>query len=377
MLKKLLKPDWKNSNLNISATLAEFLNAPNSNATLPVLKEELKKGYRNVVFICLDGMGINPINKNLKRKAILRKNIVQTLTSTFPSTTTNATTSLITNKFPLEHGWLGWSLHFDEINKNIDIYLHRDSQSTEKVDFIYPLADNGDCYFDNAKTDYEIVAVLPEYVKTKTQNRINTEDEQELFDEILKVCKKNGKHFVYAYNPEPDSTMHNFGVKSKQAKEKIKAINKMVEELHNELEDTLIIITADHGQIDVKGYTEFYKDKELNDMLECVPYLDARTPAFIVKKGMEQEFEVKFNKKYGKDFKLFKTKDLIEQNYFGERGNYGKILGDYIAVGTYTHKQFISYEKMPRFKGHHTSLTEEMLVPLILLKKEKEKENAR
>lgn len=376
-MKKLIKPDWQNSILNISATLSEFLNAPNNNATLPILKEELNKGYKNVVFICLDGMGINPIKKNLKRKDFLRKNIVQTLTSTFPSTTTNATTSLATNKLPLEHGWLGWSLHFEEINRNIDIYLHSDSQTGEKVDFIYPIGDNSDCYFDNAKTDYEIIAVMPEYCKTKTQNRINVENEKELFGEILNVCKKEGKHFIYAYNPEPDSTMHEYGVTSKEAKEKIRFINEEVEKLYSELEDVLLIITADHGQIDVKGYTEFYKDKELNDMLECVPYLDARTPAFIVKKEKEQEFESKFNKKYGKDFKLFKTKDLIEQNYFGERGEYGKILGDYIAVGTYTHKQFVSYENMPRFKGHHTSLTEEMLVPLILLKKEKEKENAR
>lgn len=370
MLKKLIKPDWQNSNLNISATLAEFLNAPNNNATLPILKEELNKGYKNVVFICFDGMGINPIKKNLKRKDFLRKNIVQTLTSTFPSTTTNATTSLITNKLPLEHGWLGWSLHFEEINKNVDIYLHSDSQTSEAVDYIYPLVDNGDCYFDHAKTDYKITAILPIYVQTKTE-KIAFETESEMIEKIKEVCSQDGKQFVYAYCPEPDSTMHKFGVKSLEAKEKIKAINESVEKLYNELEDTLIIITADHGQVDIKGYTEFYKDKELNDMLECVPYLDARTPAFIVKKGMEQEFENKFTKKYGKDFKLFKTKDLIEQNYFGERGNYGKILGDYIAVGTYTHKQFISFENMPRFKGHHTSLTEEMFVPLILLKKEK------
>ena len=32
-MKKLYKPDWNNSNLNISATLAEFLNAPNKNST--------------------------------------------------------------------------------------------------------------------------------------------------------------------------------------------------------------------------------------------------------------------------------------------------------------------------------------------------------
>jgi len=104
-------------------------------------------------------------------------------------------------------------------------------------------------------------------------------------------------------------------------------------------------------------------------MLAYTPYLDARTPAFIVKKGKEKEFEKLFEERYGKDFKLFKSSNLINQGYFGNNGNYGYLLGDYIAIGTYTHKQFISYENMPRFKGHHTSLTEEMEVPLIILKK--------
>lgn len=367
-MKKFFKPDWENSNLNISATLAEFLNAPNKNKTLPILKDELNKDYKNIVFICLDGLGINPLKKNLKRKDFLRKNIVQTLTSIFPSTTTNATTSLATNKLPLEHGWLGWSLHFKDINRNIDIYLGTDSQTGEIVDYKYKIADNGDCYFDNVKSDYNITAILPAYVKTKTENKIVVENEFEMIDQIRKVCNSSGKQFIYAYSPEPDSTMHQFGVTSIEAKEKINLINKKIEQLYNEVDDTLIIITADHGQIDVKGYLEFYKDKELNAMLECVPFLDARTPAFIVKKGFELEFELKFNKKYGKDFHICKTKDLLEQNYFGSEGEYGYLLGDYIAIGTYTHKQFVSYESMPRFKGHHTSLTEEMLVPLILLK---------
>ena len=172
--------------------------------------------------------------------------------------------------------------------------------------------------------------------------------------------------------PEPDATMHEFGVTSIEAKNKIKSINTEMEKLYNDLDDTLIIITADHGQIDVEGYTEFYKDKELNNMLKCTPYLDARTPAFIVKKGKEKEFETKFKQKYGKDYKLFKSQDLINKGYFGTSGEYGYLLGDYIAIGTYTHKQFLSHENSPRFKGHHTSLTEEMKVPLIILKKEKE-----
>ncbi len=372
-MKRLIKPNWKKSNLNISATLAEFLGVLNTNATLPILKKELSKRYKNVVFICFDGMGINPIVKNLNKNDFLRRNIKKTLTSTFPSTTTNATTSLATNLLPLQHGWFGWSLHFEDIRQNVDIYLHANSQTGEKLDYKYPIADNSNCYFDNANTDYNITPILPVYVQTKSEDKkIAIENEFDLCKAIKKVCNKKGKQFIYAYLPEPDSTMHDFGITSIEAKNKIESINTEIEKLYNDLENTLIIITADHGQIDVEDYIEFYKDKELNELLECVPYLDARTPAFIVKKGYERQFETKFKQKYGKDFKLFKSKDLIDRGYFGTSGEYGYLLGDYIAIGTHTHKQFLAHEKAPRFKGHHTSLTEEMKVPLIILKKGKE-----
>ena len=369
-MKRFIKPNWKQSNLNISATLAEFLGAPNSNATLPILKQELAKGYKNVVFICLDGFGINPIKINLSKNSFLRKNIKQVLTSTFPSTTTCATTSLTSNKLPLEHGWFGWCLYFEEINKIIDLYPGTNSLTGEKIDYTYPISNNANCYFNNTNSQYEINPVLPHFVKTKNEDiKIIIQNEIDLCKEIKEVCNKPGKQFVYSYIPEPDATMHIYGVSSKEAKEKIETINKLIEDLYNDLTDTLIIITADHGQVDITGYVDFYKDKELNEMLTCPAFLDGRTPAFNVKKGMKGKFEKLFKNRYGKDFKLYKSSELIKKGYFGNKGEYGHLLGDYIAIGTYTHKQFIGVENMKRFNGHHTSLTEEMQVPLIILKK--------
>lgn len=196
-MKNFIKPNWEQSNISISATLAEFLGSSNKNATLPALKTKLSTGYKNIIFICLDGMGINPIKINLDKTSFLRKNISQVLTSTSPSTTTNATTSLSSNKYPLEHGWFGWGLHFGEINRNIDIYLHADSQTGDKVEYSYPIYNNADCYFNHTSSDYEINAVIPEYVKTgNLSTRINIENEFELCDAIRKICSKAGTIYI-------------------------------------------------------------------------------------------------------------------------------------------------------------------------------------
>ena len=135
-----------------------------------------------------------------------------------------------------------------------------------------------------------------------------------------------------------------------------------------ETKDTLFVVTADHGQIDGEGYVDLYKDVKLLDMLEIYPYLEPRAIAFKVKKGKQKEFEDYFKSKYEEDFKLFKTKDLLRENFFGSFGDKADLLGDYIAIGTYTHKLALLTPAMPRLKGHHTGLTEEMEVPLILLR---------
>ena len=56
-------------------------------------------------------------------------------------------------------------------------------------------------------------------------------------------------------------------------------------------------------------------------------------------------------------------------NVFGPIGDKGYLLGDFIAIGTDTHKIGWLTPNQHKFLGHHTSLTEEMMVPLILLKK--------
>lgn len=365
---KFIKPNFKKNIVNISATFAEYLGAKNKNHTLKILNKELQKDYKNIVFIIFDGMGINPLKINLNNNDFLRSNTKDTLTSTFPSTTTNATTTLLTNKYPLEHGWLAWSVYFEELGRAIDIYLSQDSYTKEKIDenFVFnrlPI----NAYYENTKTDYTINRVVPPYFKDGLKdNRYNFEETDDMFKYIKEICDKDGKQFIYSYSPEPDHTMHEEGVSSKKAKEVIIDLNKKISKLAKETKDTLFVITADHGQTDVAGYINIYENKEIMELLKEKPYLEPRATAFKIKEGKEKEFIKLFNKYYGKDFKLFKSEKLLKNNYFGVKNGENKVfLADYIAVCK-TNKVFRFSENSHYFKGHHTSLGKEMQVPLII-----------
>lgn len=371
MKKQLIKPDFFRNIINISATLAEFLNCPNDKPTLPALQKELEKGYKNVVFLILDGLGMHPVEKNLASDSFLRRNIKQAITSVFPSTTTNATTTYLTNKYPMEHGWFGWSLYFEELKRAVDIFPCRDSFTEEPVDKAYiKRALPVEPYYKKAKSGYATNVVVPEYWDNDYENRYVWNSISEMFNYIETICKKAGKQFVYAYCSEPDSTMHRYGVSSSEARRVINELNDGIEALYAELTDTLFIISADHGQIDVGGQIKLYEDEELTAMLEWPQFLEARAAAFKVKEDCREKFEEVFNRKYGEDFELFAVEKLIEDNYFGGnfKGEHAKRLGDYIAVGT-TDKILQLTPLSHPFKGHHTSLTEEMEVPLIFIGK--------
>ncbi|MGI6255771.1 MAG: alkaline phosphatase family protein [Acutalibacter sp.] len=369
-MNQLITPDFHRSVVNISATLAELLGAPNQNTTLPVLEKELEKGYAKVVFLCFDGLGIHPLHQNLEEGDFLFQHLRQTLLSTFPSTTTNATRSLLTNQLPLEHGWFGWSMHFPQLHQNVDIFLGRDSASRKAVDMSDPPMDLADYYFDRGDGSWGIHTVFPAYVQVKHPERNHVfRTFEEFLSAIQACCRQPGRQFVYAYYPEPDSTMHTHGVTSPEAQCVIQQISRGLKDLHQAMEDTLFVVSADHGQVDVTDYIPLYEDEALMELLEIYPFLEARAPAFLVKQGCKQEFEAYFQAKYGEDFLLFRAQDLVEKGYFGQRGDKASLLGDYIAVGTYTHKQALLTPHSTRFKGHHTSLTEEMEVPLILLGK--------
>ena len=367
-MKPWIYPDFSNGVGNISATLAEFLHAPNQDPVLPVLQEALSRDYKNVVYLCFDGLGIYPMERGLGKNDLLRKHTVQVLTSTFPSTTTNATRTLMTNRLPLEHGWFGWSLHFPKLERNVDIFLRQDSLTRERVrPQDYPI-DQGTYYFDQSQTERHIHTVFPDYIPVTNRKGNRTfRTLGEFWQALEESCREAGPGFVYGYCPEPDAVMHQQGVSSPQAREVMGEISRGIQNFLKTVKDTLLIVSADHGQVDIAGYVDLYGDEKLMGMLKTYPFLEARAPAFLVKPQYRREFESYFQEKYAQDFQLFASEHLIERGVFGERGSMGYLLGDYIALGTYTHKIALLTPHSKRFKGHHTSMTEEMEVPLILL----------
>ena len=364
-------PNYKKNIINISATFAKFLGKETNIPTLKKLEKELAKGYEKVVFIIFDGLGINPIKLNMDKNCLLYKNIKQKLTSVFPSTTTNATTTLMSCKYPMEHGWFGWSLYFEEVGKAIDIYMAKQSGTGEPVDKNYvPNKLPFTAYYLDTQSEYTINTVFQDYVVNgRSENNYIYQTEKEMAEHIINICKKEGKQFVYSYCGQPDYTMHDFGTSSKEAKEKTAEIVALFENMVNSCKNTLFVVTADHGQVDIHDYVPLYEDKEILDLLRTVPYMEPRATAFNVKPDCKEKFEKLFKEKYGKDFKLYKSETLIDNGVFGLKDCNGhkELLGDYISISKKEDKMFLLTPISAKHKGHHTCTGKEMWVPLIMV----------
>jgi len=376
---KTVFPDFNNSILNVSSTLMNYLGKENGSTKIKMLEEMLAKNNKNVALIIIDGLGQRVLETHLSKNSFLRKHTVQTITSVFPSTTTNATTTLITATPPAAHGWFGWAMDFKEISKTVVLFKNCDYYTGD------PLAEDDFTrkrlpfkhFFSHPRDEVDVCMFMPSSINMKNEGEEchYFSDLNDLINKLNWICKEEGTKFLYGYYSELDSVMHEFGADSRSTKEVLEQLDAQLKKLASNNPDSLFVITADHGHIDIKGFVDIYKDEEVMQLLDANLSLEPRAAAFRVKSGMKEKFKQAFSK-YSADFNLIETSDLIEKGIFGKFDNsaHKEFLGDFIAVGTETNKMMVFaddkryYKSKSPYKGHHTGLTEaEMVVPLIIV----------
>ena len=74
---------------------------------------------------------------------------------------------------------------------------------------------------------------------------------------IEMLCKNTDEKFIMAYSDNPDGLLHKFGASSEEAKNFIEEAEEKIQNMCNNLpDDTILIISADHGHKDIeKVYT--------------------------------------------------------------------------------------------------------------------------
>ena len=378
----IIFPNYNNSILNLINSILRSYNVQTKYDGLTILDNYLKKQYKNVVLIILDGMGEH-ILKNISPNGFFRSNQADIITSVCPSATTSAITTYYSGKPPIETGWIAMSQYFKEYGRAIEMLREKDSYTGKEIKDarmdVYDLIKYETIYSQIEKAAPEVRAyeINPTYCRARSKRNLNANDIDIMCDSIESICNNKDKNFILAYSDNPDVLLHKFGCNSNEVKEYIINAELRIKELYEKLKDTntLVIVSADHGHKDIE---KVYNNLELDDIQECLimpPSLESRVVSFWVKEDKKEKFERIFKEKFDKEFLLYTKKELLEKNMLGFGNKHPKIddfIGDYIAlsIGSSIIKlgTNIGKEKSNK-KSTHCGLTrEEMEVPLIIIK---------
>ena len=373
------KVNYEECITNVACSILKYFNCNYYHKTIKILDDILsQKQPNNVILILFDGLGSRILDKSLTKDSFLLKNRIKEITSVFPSTTASSTISIQTGLNPSEHGWLGWFNYISPIDSIIqlfwDIEKGKSPKSEKNQEFL------------KIKQKFLSPKRLVDVIKEKGNDTFSIspydEYKYKTLDEMFEIIKekieiKNGKKkFMYVYNSEPDSTMHKKGCDSKEALQKILERNNKLEEFYETSidKDTLIIVLADHGHINV-DYINLCDYPDIKELIQKNIYIENRCPMFKIKEGKENLFKELFEKYFGEYFYLLSKEQIKKKKIFGEI-NYKEnelfesSLGDFMAINkNNNNKALISDNDFKMKSVHGGNSDNEVYIPLIVLNK--------
>ena len=360
--------NYNDSIVNLISSILKYFGAEYNHSTLKEVDELLEEQCRNVVVLLLDGMGVDSLLYHLDDKGFFRRNMIKEYSTVFPPTTTAAITTMECGLTPNEHGWLGWSLYFSELDRIVDIFTNMEKdKELQAADY------NVAKRFMPYQSVYEKIMAAGKgdaySVSQFGSNRIDTFDE--LTCEIERLCSDPRRKYINGYWNNPDHLMHEYGCYSSMVSENIKELEHKIEDMCQRLSDTLVIITADHGHTSTDYYVLSDYPK-LFSMLKRSISIEPRATAFHIKDGYIDDFPEEFHKNFGDDFLLYSKEEVIEKKLFGTGKMHPKFIefiGDYMAIAIKDKGLEYTRSSM-QFVSHHAGLTaKEMIIPLIAVGK--------
>ncbi len=369
-----VKNNYNECLTNLACSIRKYFELDYKHNTLDYIDKVLEEYKpKNVVTILCDGMGSIIMDKMLDKEAFLMKHRIKPITTVFPATTVAATTAIMTGLNPVESGMLGWDMYYKDLDMTVKTFLHCAKEDPTNTELPEVKAYNKKHM--KRKTIMEEITEVGKYKGYMVSPFADEpyKDLDDMFKQIEDLCKEDGKKYIYAYDMDPDITMHKIGSDKPEIKEIIEDLNKRIEELSKKLTDTVIFVIADHGHINVENL--FIKDYP--DIEACLlrnTSIEPRAVNFFIKPEKKEEFVELFNKYFGNDFDLYPMEEIIESKLFGdgeENEIYRDALGDFLAIGK-TNKTILNKGSVP-LKSQHAGYTDvEIYIPLIVIKTNKD-----
>ncbi|NMC06834.1 MAG: alkaline phosphatase family protein [Candidatus Lokiarchaeota archaeon] len=202
---------------------------------------------------------------------------------------------------------------------------------------------------------------------------------EEMLERTAMIVKNNpGEKLVVAYWPGYDQIAHEAGLASPAALDHARLVASglagFIERITPSNPDTRIIITADHGFIDVAPGDLIQLDAHpgLKETLALPLCGEPRATFCFVRPSKVSQFEGYVERHLSHACTAVPIKDVLAEELFGKFEHHPRFfdrVGDYILFmkGTHVIKDLLLGEARSRLIGYHGGTSEdEMLVPLFI-----------
>lgn len=378
----------QNNTLNLMSSIIHGFGGKSKYNQIQNLTEEIKQS-KNMVLLVIDGLGSDGIAwlKKKNPKSFLAKYFQQDLHTVFPPTTTAAITTFNTGLSPQEHGLVSWFMYLREFRQigSILPYINRHHQPfNRKIKFDFPPH-----IYNQLKAESHIILKKSLYQSPYNDHLSGKAKKWGIYNfnglltKIKKIIKsksnKQKRKYLYAYWGDYDSFSHHHGKDNKKSQKHLLELDKKLGAWAKNLigTDTLLLITADHGQVitPIKKIILLNKLALVKECLELPIGGDARSAFCYIKPNKKQQFEQYVRHHLQKYCTIHTAKELVELGFFGPGKPHPKLLdriGDYVLLAkeNYSLKELLPGEEEKKLhRGNHGGLSkEEMTVPLIKIK---------
>lgn len=391
---------------NIPGTIELLLTGEATHALPLDVLGDLPRRYDKVIFFFVDAFGWRFFERYADRypflKTVLNQGVVSMLTSQFPSTTAAHTTTINTGLNVGQSGVYEWNYYeplVDDITTPLLFSYARDrGYDTLKRSGLPPSA------FYPAQTFYQTlkargvvshIFMHQSYAHSTYSSvvcrgaqivsfRSLTDALNDLTDIVL--AHKSPPYYYYLYFDRIDALGHLYGPDSAQFEREVDVFFQAMEQLftrklRGKVTNTLFLMTADHGMIDVYPQTTVYLNKVMPGIERSfqttaqgkprVPAGSARDMFLHVKDELLDELCASLRQLLMGKAEVYKTADLLAQHFFSDGEPSAAFLGRVgnLVILPYQGESVWWYEPgvfEMRFLGHHGGLTpEEMKIPLL------------
>lgn len=400
-------PYYEGLNLaNIPSSICSWLSIPvprDQTLKLPAPNIPLNK-VKNVVLLLVDGLSYQRMHNWLvsnyqKRvlkpiwKQIADQAMFSPLTSVAPSTTANALTCLWTGRFPAEHGVLGYELYVPEYKKIMNMILQTQvyplpEANTPHLDFdishFLPVQTLGTHFRQHNVEPYafqhnDISGSGLSRMLLQDVNRVPFRSLDELWRKVNELLDSpsSKKRYIYLYWSALDTISHRQGPDGRKTRNEWRWFSHLLEQFmkdrySRDAQDTVLIVTSDHGQIpvEIQPKYEVRNDQQFLQNLEMPPSGESRFPYLFMGPEKMPAFKEYVAQRWPNTFSLLPIDDMVSAGIFGEKDISTKIrsrLGNLTALPKGDAYWWWAQKENHLLGRHGGFSAEEMITPLLIL----------